>query len=207
MKFLAGERGLVPVVEAECHEVADDAPGTTGQGVQVVPALLNGGPAVETVVVQVGVRAFEFDHGRGFRRRGRREVAERPVGGPDAGDREIALLLVGFRALGGGLVAERFSEHFVQKVGVEGGLLFPEMSLLLHVHPAHQDFFGAVKGLAQEHFVLRALGQVTRQNEGAPPTAAWLAEEVGLRRRRVWARSPFRHVVSLCEPLRESGRT
>ena len=55
MKFLVGERRLVAVVEAERHEVADNPPGTTGKGVQVVPALLNGRPAVETVTVKVGV--------------------------------------------------------------------------------------------------------------------------------------------------------
>src|SRR5436309_15315450 len=41
MELLIGQRGFVTVVKANRHEVANDAPGTFREGVQVIPALLN----------------------------------------------------------------------------------------------------------------------------------------------------------------------
>src|SRR5688572_31466344 len=52
---------LFPTRRSSDLEVADDAPGAVRKGVQVVPALLDGGAAVELVAVEVGVGPFQLE--------------------------------------------------------------------------------------------------------------------------------------------------
>jgi hypothetical protein len=64
LELLVGQRCLVAVVEAEGGEVADDAPRAVGQRGEVVPALLDGGAAVEPVAVEIGAGGLELDDGQ-----------------------------------------------------------------------------------------------------------------------------------------------
>lgn len=51
------------MIQTKTDEIADDAPGTFGKVIKIVPALPDGGSAVEPIAIDVYGRAFELYHG------------------------------------------------------------------------------------------------------------------------------------------------
>ena len=128
---LAGGGGAV--VKAEGDEVGDDAEAAVpAQGVEVVPALGDGGAAVGAVAVEVDAGALELNHhsnGRGDGGAGR-EFAEDGVG--VAGVEDVLFLaeevgLIGFglgqRGVAEGLAQDFFAERALELGFVRGGEL------------------------------------------------------------------------------------
>jgi len=116
-ELLVVERALAAVVEPDSREVGDDAPRAIRQGVEVIPALLDGSAAVGTVSVEVGLRVFELDHDGG--RLGVGEVAQRGVGGADIGNRELVFDVEVGRAPGLELVSETLAEELIEELRVD----------------------------------------------------------------------------------------
>ncbi|MGI8982761.1 MAG: hypothetical protein ACR2FY_26295 [Pirellulaceae bacterium] len=145
-EFLVGERTFLAVVEADGLEVGNDSPGATGDGVEVVPALLDGGAAVGPVAVEVGHGPFEFDHDRGEERFG--EFAEGGVGGPHVLHKILVFQLPRFGAGGFDPVAEPLAENLIEKLRVDRRFLVGgKMPCGFQIRPAKNDLVGPVPRL------------------------------------------------------------
>ncbi len=178
LEVLEGLLGFVAVIEAEGDEVGDDAAGAIGEVVEVIPALLDGGAAVELVVIEIGGGVFELDDGADRARLDRGEIPEDAVGGADAGDEETFCVVVGLWAGGGGAIVEGLTEHFLAEGVIEGGFVAGEVAVGFEVGPAKDDGvrdvdFGGAIG-ETESFVIEIAGK----DEGAMAAQGNAAEEM-----------------------------
>lgn len=86
-EFFVGEDAFGAVVETDDGKVGDDAPGAIGLGVEVIPALLDGGAAAGLVAVEIGHGTFKFYDDRWGS--GGWEFAKGGIGSADTGNGEF----------------------------------------------------------------------------------------------------------------------
>ena len=141
-EMLEGARTIVTVIQPKTDEIADDAPGTLRETVEIVPALLNGRPTVEAVGIEIHVRILQFDDCDRYIVRGSGEVPERPVGRSHPRYGILAFELVVGSSLGHRVVAEGFAEDLQKKIGVNRRFFSGEHPLVLEFCPLAEDGVG-----------------------------------------------------------------
>lgn len=156
---MSGLCAILMVIQSNRCEIRDDAPRTSRQRVEVIPALLDRRPAARAITIQIGLRPLEFDY---YRRHLRiRKLAERRVCRANARNKKLVFHLPRVRAGRLDLIAQPFAEKLIEELRIDRRFLEPrEMSVGFKFCPVKHDLVCPVLGGIPE---LNIQGRFTQQ--------------------------------------------